>query len=280
MTANLDECRPDAFVRPLIQGAFGHLDPLGDLGRADQLFSLLRWDACHVARLPAIFHLVKCDTTKSEKVSADERTAVSLRQATEQVRIEDTDAGWPQYVNGARSQWLEVAQQMDGKLAGLEATIRLDLVDEALMLASVTFLPTAPMALDDIGTRALRELRLGELHDIIERSLVHLADVGETTGNAVMPYLKAVRARKRRPGRSRTPDLIHADVAAKRVEAASRWPDNAIRMMVKTWPGDFPTVQSADAKIGRAKAAGMLKGRGRSIRLTPRAIELLEGKQP
>jgi hypothetical protein len=228
--------------------------------------------------MPAILRLVNRDTTKSQKVSAEDRTTVSLRSKTEQVRIEDTADGWPQYVNGARSEWLEVTQKMDGNLTGLDATIRLDLVDGALMLSSVAFAPTAPMGLDSIGTRALRELRLGELHDIIERCLVHLAELGEETGKTVLPYLKAVRARKRRPGRGRTPDLIHADVAAKRVEARHRWPDNAIRMMVKMWPDDFPTVQSADAKVGRAKTAGMLEGRGRTIRLTPKAIEQLEGK--
>ena len=87
------------------------------------------------------------------------------------------------------------------------------------------------------------------------------------------------RSRKRRPGRGGTPALIHAEVARKRIDAQKKWLDNAIRMMVKTWPEDFASTSSADAKISRAKAAGMLEGRGKTIKLTDKAIALLEGKR-
>jgi hypothetical protein len=54
----------------------------------------------------------------------------------------------------------------------------------------------------------------------------------------------------------------------------------AIKWMVNKWPEDFVSVSAADAKVNKARARGMLEGRGKTLRLTDKAQELLEGKTP
>jgi hypothetical protein len=50
--------------------------------------------------------------------------------------------------------------------------------------------------------------------------------------------------------------------------------------MVKEWPDDFVSESVANAKVNRARRApAMLEGRGKTLRLTDKAMQLLEGTQ-
>jgi hypothetical protein len=219
--------------------------------------------------MTAILRLVNVGTSRSKKDSIEERTVVAVG-----TRL--LDPRDPRKFE----EYLEVRQKMEGHLAGLESVIRVDLVDGELRFSSSTYTATTPMPLATAGGRALRELRHGEIGNIIEKKLLRLAEEGELAGAVVLPFLNAARAHTRRPGRKGTPDLIHADVAKKRMLAEEASPGAAIKWMVKRWPEDFVSVSAADAKVNKARARGMLEGRGKTLRLTDMAQDLLEGKKP
>jgi len=229
--------------------------------------------------------------TKSMKVSAEDRTTVSLRNTAEMVRVVYLDEAamndppralapeeFPHFLpTGEQDSFLEINQRMDGKLTGLDAQVRLDLVDGDLYVRSINFTPAEPMPFVEMGTAALRELRFGEILSIVETVLAQFNEL-DYVGTDVLPYLTAVRKHKRRPGRSGTPDLIWADIAHKRIEAELNAPQGkAMRYMVQTWPDDFVSLTGAESKISRARRRGMLEGRGRTLRLTAAATALLEG---
>lgn len=235
--------------------------------------------------------------TKSEKIPAEDRTTVSLRNTAEMVRVVYLDEAamndppralapeeFPHFrPTGEQDSFLEINQRMDGKLTGLDAQVRLDLVDGDLYVRSINFTPAEPMPFVEMGTAALRELRFGEILSIVETVLAQFNEL-DYLGTDVLPYLTAVRKHKRRPGRRGTPDLIWADIARKRIEAEREAPRAAIRYMIKTWPADFggigpqsSYVKATDAKVNRARRRGMIEGRGKTLRLTEKATQLLEG---
>jgi hypothetical protein len=172
------------------------------------------------------------------------------------------------YLPGAH---LRVKQKMDGAMTGMTSFIRIDISDGVLCLRDITYTAEPPMPMSSIGARALRELRHGDLIGTLENLLSGFEDVDE-----MLPFLTAIRSNKKRPGRGGTPDIVYADIARKRVEAEERWPGKAIRNMVSEWPDLFTSKSSADAKVHKARARGMLT-KERTPRLTPKAEALLKG---
>ena len=225
-----------------------------------------------------ISRLVNRDARKSKKVPSEERTQVTIRWIADIKREVDNEGAPIGYRPvGPGEEFLVIEQTMDGRLEGLAATIRVDLSsDGELMLTSIQYTPTEPMPLASIGTRALRELRHGDMLEILEKVLVRVTERDEP-GAAYLPYLTAVRRHKLRPGRGGTPDIVHAEVAQRRIQAEEKAPRRAIKYMVETWPGDFTTESAAHSKINRAKRKGMLEGSGKALELTDKAIALLEG---
>jgi hypothetical protein len=208
---------------------------------------------------------------KSKKISPDERTTVGIK--TEFIDLNNLRRGTREY--------LQIVTRMDGALEGLTARTRVDLVDGELLVHSINMTADRPMPLSRTGSAAMRDLRFREILWIVEQCLSNLHDTDELLASQTLPYLTAVRSHKRRPGRRGTPDIIWADIARKRMEAEEKsHPGKAIRYMVKMWPDDFVSIKAADAKVHRARRKGMLEGRGKTLQLTDKAKQLLEGKQP
>jgi hypothetical protein len=268
VSADLYERRSDAAICPSVERSDGDAEIFVYVLRVEQRLWVVI-DSCHDGTLADILRLVNSGTSRSKKDSIEEQTRVAV--VTRLIDPRD-----PRKFEV----FLEVRQEMEGDLEGLESVIRVDLVDGELRYSSSTYTAATSLPLASAGGRALRKLRHGDIGDIIEKSLVRLADEGEEAGATVLPFLNAARAHTRRPGRKGTPDLIHADVAKKRMLAEEAEAGAAIKWMVNKWPEDFVSVSAADAKVNKARARGMLEGRGKTLRLTERARELLEGKTP
>jgi hypothetical protein len=147
--------------------------------------------------------------------------------------------------------WVEVEQELDGRLDGLTAVARLELMDGEIYLAELTYRTTKPIRFaDGFGVRMMRDLRLGEIQKIVRQRLAR-------AGEAALPWLQALDRHRRRPGRAGTADLRYAKVAQLRIEAERRWPRKAIENMVREWP------------VERTE---------HGPRLTPKAIELLSAE--
>ena len=178
---------------------------------------------------------------------------------------------------GEWTEWVEVEQEMDGELEGFTLVIPIDLRDGRVLIRadSIRFRHDS-MPLDRMGSRVLRDLRLGK--DPIGTLLVCL----ERMGDRALPWVNAITAERKRPGRAGTPPIQLAEIAAKRVEADELWHGNAIRNMVSKWPDLFISVSAAHAKVNRAqhaKGGAMLKrGDDGKWKLTDRAVELLRDK--
>lgn len=166
---------------------------------------------------------------------------------------------------------------MDGAMAGYKCRIAFRLEGGRVMQGPITYDPGAWRPLDEVATnRALRDLRLGDIPATVETCLRHAARVG-----VGQDWLDAFRAGRKRAGRAGNADLYYAIVSQRRIEAEQKAPGNAIRYMVKTWPGDGPTefasVKAADKKVYRAKVKGMHERTADGLRLTDKARRLLEG---
>ena len=166
---------------------------------------------------------------------------------------------------------------MDGAMAGYTCHIPYRLDGGRIYHGPITYDPGEWRELDAAPTnRALRDLRLGDMRATLETCLRHVARLG-----VGQEWLDACRAGRRRAGRAGNADLYYAIVSQRRIEAEERAPGNAIRYMVKTWPGDGPTEfvseKAADKKVYRAKVKGMHERTPDGLRLTEKARRLLEG---
>jgi hypothetical protein len=168
--------------------------------------------------------------------------------------------------------WVEVEQELDGRLDGLTAVARLELMDGEIYLAELTYRTTKPIRFaDGFGVRMMRDLRLGEIQKIVRQRLAR-------AGEAALPWLQALDRHRRRPGRAGTADLRYAKVAQLRIEAERRWPRKAIENMVREWPAEFRSESAATALVHQAIHRGLLERTEHGPRLTPKAIELLSAE--
>ena len=175
------------------------------------------------------------------------------------------------------AEWVEFEQDMDGKLEGFTLVAVFDLRDGRIEIRpdSIGYRHDS-MPLDRMGAQVLKDLRRGD--DPIGTLLVCLERMGEIA----LPWVNAITAERKRPGRAGTPPIQLAEIAAKRVEADERCPRDAIRNMVLEWPDLFVSESAANAKVHKAKNAkgGAMLERGEDGKwqLTDRAVELLRDK--
>ena len=181
--------------------------------------------------------------------------------------------------------YVKVEYDLDGRLEGWQATMRLDLHDGVVLLADGPhFIPPAGLSLAEASNRALKEFRFGNVMQLVEERLEtnrqNLEEAGFTDDYTTQfaRWIAGLRAMRRRPGRVGTRDSYYALVAQARVHAeAEAQPRQAIRWMIDHWKERLeeepPSKSGVHALLNKATKRGLYQPN--PPRITSAALKLL-----